>query len=128
MAEKLKNLMNAQLVRALANDLRRAYPSFHARAFASECIEPLDRLELTQRAWHIAEVMSRHLPSPFAAAAAGFFFSVTALGDDDGFADGILNEALTFTSFSEATSLLRLRSRSFLNEGESTLCFSSMNF
>lgn len=70
MAEKLKNLFNAQVVCAIASDLRRAYRPFRERAFADACIRPLSRLELTQRAWHVADTMQRFLPSPFSSAAA----------------------------------------------------------
>jgi 3-methyladenine DNA glycosylase AlkC len=69
-AQKLKDLFNAQIVRSIASDLRRAYPRFQDREFGNACIAGLNRLELTQRAWHIAEVMHRFLPSPFSAAAA----------------------------------------------------------
>ncbi len=69
MAEKLKNLFNTQAVHSIARDLRRAHSPFQERAFAKACIAKLDGLELTQRAWHIADVMYDHLPRPFAAAA-----------------------------------------------------------
>jgi 3-methyladenine DNA glycosylase AlkC len=69
MAEKLKHFFNEQIVRAIARDLRRAHPPLNERAFVAACLAGLDGLELTARAWHIAEVMHAHLPRPFAAAA-----------------------------------------------------------
>lgn len=69
MAEKLKYLFDEHLVRALARDLRSAHPRFDARAFAAACLAGLDDLELTGRAWHVAEAMHTCLPAPFARAA-----------------------------------------------------------
>lgn len=69
MAEKLKRLLNAQVVRAIAKDLRRAHPPFRDGPFVKACLARLDELELTQRAWHIADAMYRYLPQPFPAAA-----------------------------------------------------------
>lgn len=69
MAEKLKHFFSAQVVRSIASDLHRAYPSFPERSFLDACVAKLDGLELTARGWHVAEVMRDHLPRPFAAAA-----------------------------------------------------------
>jgi 3-methyladenine DNA glycosylase AlkC len=69
MPAKLKDLFDAALVRRLAADLRRAHPGLDARAFTRDCLAGLDALELTGRAGHIADVMHRHLPQPFAAGA-----------------------------------------------------------
>ena len=70
MSYQLKNLFDALLVRAVANELHRVCPQFRQRVFATECIEGLSALELTQRAWHIADRLYDHLPRPFSAAAA----------------------------------------------------------
>lgn len=69
MAEKLKNLFGEKVVRAIASDLHRVYPPFRKRRFENACMARLRRLELTARAWHIADVMHEHLPQPFVAAA-----------------------------------------------------------
>ncbi len=69
MAEKLKHFFDESLVRSIAGDLRRAHPSFPQRAFAGACTRKLARLELTARAWHVADVMHDYLPRRFAAAA-----------------------------------------------------------
>lgn len=69
MAEKLKHFFDAQIVRAIARDLRRVHPPLRERPFASACMTGLADLELAARAQHIADVMHDHLPRPFAAAA-----------------------------------------------------------
>jgi 3-methyladenine DNA glycosylase AlkC len=68
-AEQLKHFFNEPVVRAIAADLRRAWPPFRERAFVAACLAGLGELELTARGWHIAEAMQAHLPRPFAAAA-----------------------------------------------------------
>ena len=57
MAEKLKHFFSEQVVRSIASDLRRVYSSFRERPFVDACMTPLAGLELTARAWHIADVM-----------------------------------------------------------------------
>jgi 3-methyladenine DNA glycosylase AlkC len=69
LAEQLKHLFNGEVVRAMAGDLHRAHAPFRERAFVDACMKGLADLELTERAWHIAEAMHRHLPRPFPAAA-----------------------------------------------------------
>ena len=69
MADKLKDFFNEDIVCAIAADLHRAYPPLKTTPFVAACMKGLEDLELTERAWHIAEVMHDHLPSPFAAAA-----------------------------------------------------------
>lgn len=70
MAEKLKKLLNAQVVRSIAKDLRRAHPAFPDGPFVKACLATLEELERTQRARHIADVMHCYLPGPFPAATA----------------------------------------------------------
>ena len=65
MAEPLKNSFNEATVRGLAKDLERVHKSFPAAAFISECVTALPQLELTARAWHVAEAYHRHLPGKF---------------------------------------------------------------
>lgn len=69
MAEPLKNFFNEAVVRGIARDLESAYPPFRTRAFVKAGLNGLSELELTQRAWHLAELMHEHLPRPFSAAA-----------------------------------------------------------
>jgi 3-methyladenine DNA glycosylase AlkC len=69
MAEKLKHFFDARLVRSIANDLKGAYPALRERPFVAACMTRLTDLELTERAWHVADTMHEHLPRPFAAAA-----------------------------------------------------------
>lgn len=68
MAEALKHFFSEQLVRSIARDLSRAHPAFAERAFVSACLEKLTTLELTPRAFHIADAMHRFLPGPFSVA------------------------------------------------------------
>ena len=68
--QKLKRLLNPQVVRSIAKDLRNAYPSFGDGRFVKACLAGLEELELMQRARHIADAMYLCLPRPFAAAAA----------------------------------------------------------
>src|SRR5688572_26297309 len=69
MADKLKHFFNEQIIRDIADDLHRAHPPLPKQPFVRACLKGLADLELTQRAWHIAEVMHDHLPQPFAMAA-----------------------------------------------------------
>src|SRR5262245_51092815 len=69
MAEALKHFFNEQLVRSIADELRRAHSPFRKGAFVSACMAGLEDLELIARGWHIAEAMQAHLPQPFAVAA-----------------------------------------------------------
>jgi 3-methyladenine DNA glycosylase AlkC len=84
MAEPLKHLFNERVVRALARELRVGHPRLRERAFVSSCMQGLGRLELSGRAWHIAEVMRDHLPTSFDAAADALIASFgPELGDAD---------------------------------------------
>jgi 3-methyladenine DNA glycosylase AlkC len=67
---KLKDLFDAKLVRDLASEISQADPTFDAAGFVESGLDGLDRLELTGRAWHLAEVLQRYLPQPFSKAAA----------------------------------------------------------
>ena len=68
MAEPLKNFYNEHLVRRLAKELARVSDIDEA-SFIEACVQGLERLELTPRAWHIAEALRSHLPADFRAAA-----------------------------------------------------------
>jgi 3-methyladenine DNA glycosylase AlkC len=69
MAEALKHFFDAALIRSIAASLRAAYPALRTRAFVAECLDGLDDLELIARGGHVADVMRRHLPERFPAAA-----------------------------------------------------------
>ena len=69
MAAQLKHFFNEQLVRAIADELSRVYSPLRKRPFVAACMNGLADLELTERAWHVAEVMHDHLPRPFCKAA-----------------------------------------------------------
>lgn len=68
-APKLKDLINARLVRELADELSSADPTFDAAGFIARGVRGLNRLELIARAWHVAEAMHAFLPASFANAA-----------------------------------------------------------
>jgi 3-methyladenine DNA glycosylase AlkC len=69
MAEPLKLFFSEEVVRSIAGEFKGVYPAFRERAFVTACMTGLEDLELSARASHIAEVMYKHLPRPFAAAA-----------------------------------------------------------
>jgi 3-methyladenine DNA glycosylase AlkC len=68
MAARLRDFYDERVVRGIARELEPACPGFDQAAFVRECLEGLAALELTGRAWHIAEALDRHLPRPFARA------------------------------------------------------------
>jgi 3-methyladenine DNA glycosylase AlkC len=70
MAEyKLKDFFDAGLVRDIASDIARVCPKFDMAGFVSAGLDGLDRLELLQRGWHLAEALRKHLPQRFPKAA-----------------------------------------------------------
>ncbi|MGA8892019.1 MAG: DNA alkylation repair protein [Anaeromyxobacteraceae bacterium] len=84
MAPELKHFFDARVVGSVADDLRRVHRSLDREAFLAECLDGLGELELLARAWRIAEVMHRHLPARFPAAARVI---VASLGPPLGSAD-----------------------------------------
>ena len=66
---KLKDFFDEKLVREIASSISRAYPNFDAAGFVSSGLDGLDRLELLERGWHLAEALQRYLPQPFPKAA-----------------------------------------------------------
>ncbi|MET0387037.1 MAG: DNA alkylation repair protein, partial [Polyangiales bacterium] len=66
---RLKDFFGERVVRAIAADLRGVYAALDSTAFVTECLAGLEDLELLPRGQQIADVMRRHLPQPFAAAA-----------------------------------------------------------
>ena len=68
-ATKLKDFFNASVVRDIASGFSRADPAFDAAGFVKTGLSGLDRLELTQRGWHLAEALRKFLPQDFSKAA-----------------------------------------------------------
>jgi 3-methyladenine DNA glycosylase AlkC len=69
MAEPFKNLIDAALVRAMGQHLRRAQLDFDRRAFESLALAGLESLEMKARAMKIADALERTLPADFDMAA-----------------------------------------------------------
>jgi 3-methyladenine DNA glycosylase AlkC len=70
MAEyKLKDFFSETLVREIGESIRRIHPAFDANGFVRSGLDGLDRLELLDRGWHLAEALRTYLPRPFARAA-----------------------------------------------------------
>jgi 3-methyladenine DNA glycosylase AlkC len=65
MGETLKTFFSAALVRQLAVDIARAYPSFPVGAFTVNACRGLDALELLDRGRHIARALEAHLPQSY---------------------------------------------------------------
>jgi 3-methyladenine DNA glycosylase AlkC len=66
---KLKDFFDAPVVREIASQIARVDPNFDEKHFISSGLRGLNDLELTERAWHLAEAMGEHLPTPFPRAA-----------------------------------------------------------
>lgn len=69
MAEALKSFFDGKVVREIARAIVRVHPRFAERAFVAEACRGLERLELLDRARHIAAALGRHLPPAFPEAA-----------------------------------------------------------
>ncbi len=65
MAEPFKNLLNAELVRASAAALTRAWPAFDRKRFERVALKGLDALEMKARAMQIADALEAVLPPDF---------------------------------------------------------------
>ena len=69
MAEAFKHLLDEALVARAAAHLQRVQPRFAAREFIADATRGLRKLEMKQRAMHIADALQRHLPAHFDTAA-----------------------------------------------------------
>ena len=69
-APKLKDFFDRKVVEELSDRIGGAYPRLDRSRFVRDCLTGLDRLELTARGWHLAEVLRQHLPDDFEQAAA----------------------------------------------------------
>ena len=67
---ELRDFFNADIVRDIARDLKRADPAFPERRFITAALDGLAPLSLTGRAAHIAHALHQFLPEDFADAAA----------------------------------------------------------
>lgn len=65
MAEALKSFFSAALVKRLAADIRRVHVPFPSAAFVKQATSGLEKLELLDRAKHIAEALGAHLPTSY---------------------------------------------------------------
>ncbi len=68
MAEPLKLLFGAEVVRRLASELRAVSSRFDVAAFERDALRGFDALELMDRGRHLGAVLQRHLPPDFGAA------------------------------------------------------------
>lgn len=82
MAEPLKNAFNAELIRGIGRDLRGAWKAFPEQRFFAEASRGLESLELTARAWHVADVLQAHLPTGFERAVEVVLSSLGPVLDD----------------------------------------------
>ena len=69
MAEPLKAQFGTAVVRRLASEIVAVYPQFQPAAFERAALLGFEDLELLARGRHLADVLHRHLPKTFPAAA-----------------------------------------------------------
>ena len=81
MADTLKSLFDARMVRSIAADLHQAHPALDVRAFVRDALDGLESLELIARGSHVAAVMRRHLPAPYEEAVE---IIIRSFGDEHG--------------------------------------------
>jgi 3-methyladenine DNA glycosylase AlkC len=84
MAEPFKNLINAELVRACGEHLRRAWPGFDRAAFERQALHGLDGLEMKARAMQVADALEATLPADFDRAAGLVEAVLAPAATDDG--------------------------------------------
>jgi len=61
----MKEGLNAQAIKRIANCLAQVIPHFNARAFQKEAVKGIDALELKARVNHLIAVLDRHYNAPF---------------------------------------------------------------
>ena len=59
----LKDVFNAEVVRALSDRIGRAYPAWQASQFERETLVAFPELSFMQRSHHLCEMLHRHLPT-----------------------------------------------------------------
>lgn len=84
MAEPFKNLINAALVRACGDHLRRAWPGFDRAAFERQALHGLADLEMKARAMQVADALEATLPADFDRAAGLVEAVLAPAATDDG--------------------------------------------
>lgn len=72
----LKTFFSPALVRRLGVDVARVHPAFPQRAFVQDACKGLQRLELLDRARHIAAALDKHLPPAYPEALAALLQSL----------------------------------------------------
>ena len=65
MAEPLKSHFDERIPRAIARQVKAAWPQFRAKEFVADALDGYDSLELMDRGRHIARVLARHLPADY---------------------------------------------------------------
>jgi 3-methyladenine DNA glycosylase AlkC len=65
MAEPLKNYYGPEVPARIADMIKEVDSGFDADAFLAEALDGYQALELTPRAWQIADALSRHLPQDY---------------------------------------------------------------
>lgn len=68
-AADLKSIINPRLIAEIADEVRRAHAPFDSAGFLAKSVDGLEALELSARAWQVAEALYQFLPTPFAKAA-----------------------------------------------------------
>jgi len=83
MAEPFKNLLNKEIIEAMAAHFQRQWPEFDSNGFVAMATDDLDALELKARTERITETMIKYLPADFEKAAIIMSASLgTPLADD----------------------------------------------
>src|SRR4026207_2322888 len=65
MGEPLKNHFGPAVPRQIASLIAAQHPRFGTTAFTRDALQGYDALDLTPRAWHIAEALHKHLPAAY---------------------------------------------------------------
>ncbi len=68
MTTKLKDIFDSRLVREIGDSIATVERSFDTAGFVASALDGLADLELTPRAWHMAEALQKYLPQPFSRA------------------------------------------------------------
>ncbi|MBL4701113.1 MAG: hypothetical protein JKX85_07630 [Phycisphaeraceae bacterium] len=69
MAEPFKNLLNKQIIKAMATHFHNQWSSFDTKGFVATATQDLELLELSQRTERITDTMIQYLPGDFEKAA-----------------------------------------------------------
>ena len=61
----LKNLLGAEAIDCLANNIAQAYPKFQSKDFQKTALDNLESLEFMGRGKHIAIALRKYLPNKY---------------------------------------------------------------